>query len=100
MASESIQVGDQAMLVFGCCADTRQHIGAVAVVEKLENTRIHSDSEIDIYGICSSCGNKSHGVHAFISFAPDHYYIPVSWIKKMPPPAEIQKMRKADAVTA
>lgn len=80
MNRSDLKAGDQAMLVWGCCPEFRGYIGWVATV-----AAIHSRG-----CVCKFCGQKTTGSIPIAEFsdARGQGYIPVAWLRKLPPADE------------
>lgn len=72
----SLRAGDPVMLVWGCCAEARRHIGWTGKLEAIGNGS----------SMCIECRSTAisvpHGVIHVLRLGP----VPLSWLVKMPPP--------------
>lgn len=74
--NEQVGVGDKVMLVWGCCAQHRAHIGLVATVAAIFTS---------VEGRCASCNRlDSSSAFAHLEGMPPYCGFPLSWLKKMP----------------
>lgn len=74
--NEQIGVGDKVMVVWGCCAEQRRSIGAIAVVRAMMPTE---------EGRCEVCGLTITTAYAVLDDQALGCGWPIGWLKKMPP---------------
>lgn len=89
--SEQIGVGDKVMLVWGCCAQHRSHIGLVATVALIFT---------NIEGRCASCNRIASSTLAHLEGMPAYHGFPLAWLKKMPPDGERVDERETQEISA
>lgn len=88
--SEQINPGDEVMLVWACCADTRRKfIGWRGVVHAITDDR---------YTSCKSCNRVIYPKDKMADI--DLGIIPLTWLKKMPPDGEQIETREVEEIGA
>jgi hypothetical protein len=73
-----IKPNDRVMLVWGCCPEIRRYIGWVATIAAISPRR----------SCCKFCGKITDGPLAEFSEARGQGYIPIAWLRKLPPDDE------------
>lgn len=89
--SDRIGVGDKVMVVWGCCAEQRKHIGVIASVRQLFPNKT---------GVCHRCGLEVTTTYAALHDQEYWCGWPVPWLKKMPPAGDIVEARETQELSA
>jgi len=87
--SGQIEIGYTVMLIFACCPVGRQHIGWIGAVEDV--------GEFDAVR-CFCCDYVTRGKHALVDMGT-HGYVPLSWLRRMPPEEETQGVREVEEIS-
>lgn len=84
-----IKVGDMVRLVWACCGKGRRHIGWVGTVEQIS---------VCEPSLCF-CGYKTYGLHACVDIGGKGF-VPLSWLVKIDPPAETERVERGEEIPA
>ena len=80
----SFKVGDKVMVVWACCARSREDIGSIGEVV--------SAPFFMTTAFCGCCWNARQGHHVTIKIEGDEGDVPVAWLTKLPPDTESQTL--------
>ncbi len=90
MSDRPIRVGDLVVQIKTCC-EPDEFVGIPFVVEKL----------VFCSAPCSECGDSYSGLHVYEQEDEDWFeaWIPIHWLKRIPPLSELESEKSEDCLT-